>query len=200
VAILQDETDEAEAHADQALAFVSTPTLERFHQPVTALLVNSQIAMTRGQVGDAALHAERAERVAIAGTEPLFAVMARCQLARVAHAQGHPEQARQWLRDAETLLGDNDAAQLVDLIRQTRDDTRFAHRDGTLPVELSEREQAVLTLLPHGLSRNELGAQLFISENTVKTYLTSLRHKLGVSGRSSEIVARAVELGLLDPT
>jgi LuxR family maltose regulon positive regulatory protein len=198
VTALERKTDEAEAYADQALAFVSSPTLERFHQPVTALLVKSQIAMTRGQVGDAAGYAERAERIAIAGVEPLLAVMARCQLARVTHAQGHPEQARQWLRDAEALLVDGDAAQLVELIRQTRNDTRFAHRDESLPVELSEREQAVLHLLPHGLSRKELGAQLFISENTVKTYLTSLRHKLGVTGRSSEIVARAVELGLLD--
>lgn len=199
VAAIAGETDEAEAHADQALAFASSPTLERFHQPVTALLVKSQIAMTRGQVGDAAGYAERAELIAAAGAEPLFGVMARCQLARVTHAQGHPEQARQWLRDAEALFGDDDAPQLVELIRQTRNDTRFAHRDEALPVELSEREQAVLQLLPHGLSRKELGAQLFISENTVKTYLTSLRHKLGVTGRSSEIVARAVELGLFDP-
>ena len=200
VAVLEGETDEADAHADQALAFVSSPTLERFHQPVAALLVKSQVAMTRGQVGDAAGFAERAEQIAIAGVEPLLGVLARCQLARVTHAQGHPEEARRWLRDAEALLGDSDATQLVELIRQTRNETRFAHRDEALPVELSERELAVLHLLPHGLSRKELGAQLFISENTVKTYLTSLRHKLDVSGRSSEIVARAVELGLLDPT
>jgi LuxR family maltose regulon positive regulatory protein len=190
--------DDADAYADQALAFVTSPTLERFHQPVIALLVKSRVALTRGQVGDASAFAERAERIAIAGIEPLLAVMARCQVARVAHAQGHPDEARRWLRDADTLLAENDAPPLAELIRQTRNDTRFARSSNTLPVELSEREFAVLHLLPHGLTRKELGAQLFVSENTVKTHLTSLRHKLGVSGRSDEIVARAIEIGLLE--
>jgi LuxR family maltose regulon positive regulatory protein len=124
--------------------------------------------------------------------------VARTQLARVAHAQGHSDEARRWLRDADALLADHDAPQLVELVKQTRNDTRFARSRDRLTVELSERERAVLHLLPHGLSRKELGAQLFVSENTIKTHLTSLRHKLGVSGRSDEIVARAVELGLLE--
>jgi LuxR family maltose regulon positive regulatory protein len=123
--------------------------------------------------------------------------MARCQNAQVAHAQGHSDEARRWLRDAETMLAEHHAPQLADLIRRTRNDIRFAHSTAALPVELSERELAVLRLLPHGLSRKDLGAQLFVSENTVKTHLTSLRHKLGVTGRSNEIVARAVELGIL---
>ena len=190
--------DEAEAYADQALAFVTTPTLERFHQPVIALLVKSQAAMGRGEVGNAAEFAERAQQIAVAGAEPLLAVVACTQLARIAHAQGHSDEARRWLRDAEGLLAGQDATQLSELVRQTRNDTRFARSFDSLPVELSERETAVLRLLPHGLSRKELGAQLFVSENTIKTHLTSLRHKLGVSGRSDEIVARAIELGLLD--
>ena len=190
--------DDAEAYADQALAFVTSPTLERFHQPVIALLVKSRVALIRGQVGDAAAFAERAERVAIAGVEPLLAIVAHCQIARVAHAQGHAEEARRWLRHADKLLAENDASQLEELIRQTRNETRFARSSDTLRVALSEREVAVLHLLPHGLTRKELGAQLFVSENTVKTHLTSLRHKLGVSGRSDEIVARAIEIGLLE--
>lgn len=197
-AVTENGFDDADAYADQALSFVTTPTLERFHQPVIALLVKSQVALARGQVGDAAAFAERAEKIAIAGAEPLLTIMARCQNARVTHAQGHADEARRWLRDAETLLSEHDAPQLADLIRHTRNDIRFAHSTAALPVELSERELAVLRLLPHGLSRKDLGAQLFVSENTVKTHLTSLRHKLGVTGRSNEIVARAVELGILD--
>jgi ATP/maltotriose-dependent transcriptional regulator MalT len=78
---------------------------------------------------------------------------------------------------------------------------RFVAREvEDLPVgarELTDREQAVLVLLPHGLSRRDLAAQLVVSENTVKTHLTSIRHKLGLVGRES-IVDRARELGLLD--
>ena len=190
--------DEADAYADQALAFVTSPTLERFHQPVTALLIKCRVALARGQVRDSEGFAERAELIALAGVEPLLAVMARCERARVAHAQGHPDEARRWLRDAEALLSDCDATSLEELVRRTRNETRFAQSDASLPVQLSERELAVLKLLPYGLSRKELGMQLFVSENTVKTHLTSLRHKLGVSGRSDEIVARAEELGLLE--
>jgi LuxR family maltose regulon positive regulatory protein len=190
--------DDADAYADQALAFVTSPTLERFHQPVIALLVKSRVAMARGHVGDAEAFAERAERIAVTGVEPLLSIVARCQNARVAHALGHPDEARRWLRDADRLLDEHDAPQLADLVRRTRNDTRFTRSTDALPVELSERELAVLRLLPHGLSRKELGTQLFISENTVKTHLTSLRYKLGVSGRADEIVARAIEIGLLD--
>ncbi len=197
-ALSENSVDEADAYADQALALVTSPTLERFHQPVTALLVKCQVAMTRGQVGDAAALAQQARGIATAASEPLLVIMALCQQARVAHAQGHSDEARRWLREADTLLAANDAPPLTELIRKARNETRFERANDALPVELSEREFAVLHLLPHQLSRKELGAQLFVSENTVKTHLTSLRHKLGVTGRSDEIVARAVELGLLD--
>ncbi|MEO1058380.1 MAG: LuxR C-terminal-related transcriptional regulator, partial [Actinomycetota bacterium] len=73
--------------------------------------------------------------------------------------------------------------------------------DDALPVgarELTERELVILRLLPHGLSRRELAEQLYVSENTLKTHLTSIRRKLGVSGRASPIEA-ARALGLIDP-
>ena len=47
-------------------------------------------------------------------------------------------------------------------------------------------------------SRRELARQLFVSENTVKTHLQSIRRKLGLTGRE-DIAARARELGLLPP-
>lgn len=190
----------AEAFADQALSFVDSPALERFHQPVSALLVKSAAALARGQVGDAAGYAERADGIATQAVEPLLSIMVKCQLGRVSHAQGHSEEVRRRLREADALVSESQSPELAELVRQTRNDTRFAAGGEGLAVELSERELAVLHLLPHRLSRKELGAQLFVSENTVKTHLTSLRHKLGVTGRSSEIVSRAVELGLLPAT
>ena len=56
----------------------------------------------------------------------------------------------------------------------------------------------MLRLLPYGHTRKELGEQLFVSENTIKTHLTSLRHKLGVTGRADQIVERAKRIGLLN--
>jgi LuxR family maltose regulon positive regulatory protein len=62
--------------------------------------------------------------------------------------------------------------------------------------ELTAREQAVLELLPSGLSSREIGGELGISRDTVKTHTRRVYQKLGVSSRRSA-VARARELGLL---
>jgi LuxR family maltose regulon positive regulatory protein len=62
--------------------------------------------------------------------------------------------------------------------------------------ELSERELAVLRLLGSDLSQREIGSQLYVSFNTVKTHTRSIFRKLGVSNRA-DAVARGRELGLL---
>jgi NarL family two-component system response regulator LiaR len=49
---------------------------------------------------------------------------------------------------------------------------------------LTERESEILSLLPAGLTNRELGAQLYVSENTIKTHLRSLYTKLGVRNRA----------------
>jgi LuxR family maltose regulon positive regulatory protein len=70
---------------------------------------------------------------------------------------------------------------------------------GASPVvtdELTEREQTVLGLLPSGLSAREIGDELGISRDTVKTHTKRIYQKLGVSNRRSA-VARSRELGLL---
>jgi DNA-binding NarL/FixJ family response regulator len=53
----------------------------------------------------------------------------------------------------------------------------------------------VLRALRGPLSRREIGAQLYLSINTVKGYTASLYRKLGVASRA-EAVARGRELGL----
>ena len=63
-------------------------------------------------------------------------------------------------------------------------------------VALSERETAVLTLLPSLLSAREIAGELSVSLNTVKTHIRSIYAKLGVS-RRRDAVRRAQERGLL---
>ena len=55
--------------------------------------------------------------------------------------------------------------------------------------QLSERETEVLELLQRGLSNKDIGGQLFISPNTVKTHLRSIFDKAGVQSRF-ELIAR----------
>ena len=62
---------------------------------------------------------------------------------------------------------------------------------------LTARELDVLTLLPTARSLREVGDHLYVSRDTVKTYVTRIYRKLGVSSRSAAIT-RATDLGLLE--
>jgi LuxR family maltose regulon positive regulatory protein len=62
--------------------------------------------------------------------------------------------------------------------------------------ELTPRERQVLSLLATPLSRREIGQQLHVSLNTIKTQQHSLYRKLGVADRHAA-VERARTLGLL---
>ena len=68
-------------------------------------------------------------------------------------------------------------------------------QEAALP-PLTAREIEVLTLLAAGLGNKTIAARLAISEHTVKTHVTSLFSKLGVSSRA-EAVAVAVRQGVL---
>jgi len=63
-------------------------------------------------------------------------------------------------------------------------------------VPLSEREMAVMALLPSLLSAREIAGEFTVSVNTVKSHIRSIYAKLGVSTRR-EAVRRAQERGLV---
>lgn len=54
----------------------------------------------------------------------------------------------------------------------------------TLPVELSERELSILTLVAKGMNNKEIAAQLYLSEGTVRNYLSSLLSRLQLRDRT----------------
>ena len=64
--------------------------------------------------------------------------------------------------------------------------------------ELSPRELEVFQLLATGMSNNEIAAELFIGETTVKTHITRILTKLGVRDRVQAVVL-AYETGLVTP-
>jgi LuxR family maltose regulon positive regulatory protein len=58
-------------------------------------------------------------------------------------------------------------------------------------VALTDRELAVLQLLPSMMSNEQIAGELFVSVNTVKVHLKSLYRKLGVSSRREAVIAGA---------
>jgi len=64
---------------------------------------------------------------------------------------------------------------------------------------LSDSEIRVLRYLPTNLSMRQIGGELYVSHNTVRTHISHLYAKLGTHTRA-EAVARARALGLLAPS
>ncbi len=110
------------------------------------------------------------------------------------------------------LLKDAPRARLVDAIRGTMDGE--THLDPSVaggllvklasqPVteslslgnELTDRESEVLALLGKGLSNAEIADRLYLSEGTVRNYVSSVLSKLGVHDRTQAAVL-AVKHGL----
>jgi two-component system, NarL family, response regulator LiaR len=71
-----------------------------------------------------------------------------------------------------------------------------ANRNATSAFPLSERELAVLRLVVNGLSNQEIGDQLFLSPETIKSHLRKIFDKLLVADRTQAAV-KAVREGLI---
>jgi LuxR family transcriptional regulator, maltose regulon positive regulatory protein len=128
-------------------------------------------------------------------TQRAFALLL---LAPVRRARGDLAGARALVEQAHELIDEfADPGMLPELLEQTEQTLGAAPRrrvEAAAP--LTERELAVLRLLPTRLSNREIGRELYVSVNTVRSHVHAIYRKLGVATRA-EAVAHARELGLL---
>jgi LuxR family maltose regulon positive regulatory protein len=128
-------------------------------------------------------------------TQRAFALLL---LAPVRRARGDPAGARALVEQARELIEQfADPGMLPELLEQTEQTLGTApSRRVEAAAPLTERELAVLRLLPTRLSNREIGRELYVSVNTVRSHVHAIYRKLGVATRAGA-VAHARELGLL---
>jgi LuxR family transcriptional regulator, maltose regulon positive regulatory protein len=161
-------------------------------------------------------------RLAYRDGEPDTALRLLTRASELARIAGHPSQTvyvLTALADAALAAGDRPAARAaIDEARETADTgvafpatarwlaaveerigrraARAARREGQLVEELTDRELSLLRALQGTLSQREIGAELYLSVNTIKGYTKSLYRKLGAASRA-DAVERGRQLGLI---
>lgn len=92
----------------------------------------------------------------------------------------------------EAVLDPSLTQRVFDEVRRTiRDEEKFAFE------ELTSQEMEVLALVVQGKTNREIAQSLFLSQGTVRNYVSSILAKLGVSNRA-EAAAYAVQHHLKD--
>lgn len=81
----------------------------------------------------------------------------------------------------QTVFGSEIVSKIPELI-QTAESFDYKSMD------INERELEIIRLIADGLSNKEIAAQLFLSEGTVRNYLSSILDKLGLRDRTQVAV------------
>jgi LuxR family transcriptional regulator, maltose regulon positive regulatory protein len=197
LAMARGQWSRAEALAEQAGAVL----LRAKFEGVLAYAVQARAAVHRGDFPAARQHLVNAQRVrpTLTYAIPHLAVQARIELARVHLELADIAGAKTLMRETDELLRRRPAlGNLADEAQALR--ARLARMHGsTVPgaSALTAAELRVLPMLATHLSFPEIGAEMFLSPNTVKSQAMSIYRKLEASSRS-QAVARSRELGLLE--
>jgi LuxR family transcriptional regulator, maltose regulon positive regulatory protein len=156
----------------------------------------------RAELAGAAASFDRAVELARRGRRMLELAHALLLLTRLKRRQRDYLAARSLVREAGSVLAAcPDPGWLRELLAKTERSLQLTapRRRASGPLGdpgLGERELAVLRLLASDLSQREIGAELYISLNTVKFHSRNIYRKLGVSSRA-KAVARGRQLALL---
>ena len=155
----------------------------------------------RGDLAGAEMAMARSLVLYRRGQAPVETANALLHLARVHVREGQDAVARDEIDEAAMLIRScpDPGPRIQRLLSETRWRTPTAARGMSPPTgldELSEGELRVLRLLASNLTQREIGAELYLSLNTIKSHTRSIFRKLGASTRE-QAVARARELELI---
>jgi LuxR family maltose regulon positive regulatory protein len=190
------------AKVQAAFDVVRANGLEEYWICCSAHIARGQLLRHDRRAAEARAELERAVSLARRGAGLVEFAYALTTLAELYIELGERPAARELVLDARELLARSpEPGTLVPRLAQQLETTLrlVVVPSGARQVvtdELTAREQAVLGLLPTGMSAREIGDELGITRETVRTHTKRIYHKLGVASRRNA-VARGRELGLL---
>jgi LuxR family transcriptional regulator, maltose regulon positive regulatory protein len=199
VAIDRGDWEQAARRVDDALGAIAEAGADEYWMASMAHLARGRLLERQGEPAAAGAELERGLTLARRGAPSVTVIYGLVALARARNRAGDRARARALVVDARRTLETLPeplplAVRLVeDAERQLQPAPGVA---GSFSEELSGRELAVLRLFPSDLSQREIGGELYISLNTVKTHTKHILRKLDASSRR-EAVERARDLGLL---
>jgi LuxR family transcriptional regulator, maltose regulon positive regulatory protein len=168
---------------------------EHFVAAVAALALGRTLA-AEGAYEAAVPALEHAAELAARGAGLLEQAEPALALAEAQRARGRRPAAEAALHEArERLAACAAPGRLADRLRRLERELRLPVPEPAREA-LTDGERTVLALLPGPLSQREIGEELFISINTVKTHCRNIYIKLDAASRE-QAVGRARELGLL---
>ena len=202
IAMGRDDWDVASRFASEARVEVDSGRIGEQVPGAMADAVDARVAIHRGDPETARAHLAHAQRLRPLLTRalPWAAVRARLDLAHAHLALADAPGARTLLGEIRDVLARRPRmGALADEVStiQRQVDTMRGEVIGAST--LTTAELRLLPLLTTHLSFREIGTQLFVSHNTVKTQAISIYRKLDASSRS-EAIERAVQVGLLEST
>jgi LuxR family maltose regulon positive regulatory protein len=191
----------ARIHAEKAKSIVGAAGSSRSWLGANAAAALGAVLLAEDRLAESERELSYAERFFRDEIETVPHVWMLGMLARVRCRRGRLEEAETALASAHAAAGGlTDPGRIPALLAEVDDEferTRKRARRGGILEHPSPAELAVLRLLPSDLSMRQIGAELFLSPNTVHTHTRAIYRKLGVASRA-EAVARATTRGLLD--
>ena len=190
----------ARGHAEAARAIVGRITSSRSWVGSTAAEALGAVLAAEGDLAGAERELAYAERVIEEDVANLHHAQLLVRLAGVRGRRGRLDEAEATLRKAHEELAELRDSGMVPsraaAVARELGEARREARGGEMLEPPTVAELAVLRLLGTDLSVRGIGAQLFLSPNTVRSHVRAIYRKLGVRSRE-DAVARAEATGLL---
>jgi LuxR family maltose regulon positive regulatory protein len=193
--------DLAEGLALEARRVIEEGQLDSYATSALDFVAAARALLRHGRWDEARRQLTLTQRLAPSLTHaiPWLAVQVRLELGHAHVTLRDRNGASELLDEAKAILALRPSLgvlgeKVVELEREIEEmpKTTDGRGSGLTPAELR-----LLPLLATHLSFREIGDQLFVSRNTIKTQAISVYRKLGVSSRS-DAIARAAELGLVE--